>query len=48
MPLVELKDFNTLINNKPVCDQPVNKANKKRMENLAKCQETRAMQQETN
>ena len=39
MSLVEIKDFNALIDNKPFFDQPVKK-NKKRMKNLAKCQET--------
>ena len=35
MPLVEIKDVNALIANKPFFDQPVNK-NKKRMKNLLK------------
>ena len=38
MLLVKIKDFNTLIENKPVFDQPV-KTNKKRIKNLSKCQE---------
>ena len=38
MPLVETKDFNALINNKPFFNQPV-KTNKKHMENVLKCQE---------
>ena len=38
MQLVEIKDFNALIDNKPFFDQPV-KTNKKRMKNLLKCQE---------
>ena len=38
MPLVEIKDFNALIDNKSflICHQ---KTNKKRMKNLPKCQE---------
>ena len=35
MPSVEIKDFHTLIDNKPFFDQPV-KTNKKRMKNLLK------------
>ena len=46
MPLVEIKDFNALIDNKPFFDQPV-KTNKKSMKNFMKCQETMAIQQET-
>ena len=38
MPLVEIKDFNALIDNKPFFDQPV-KTNKKPMKNLLKFQE---------
>ena len=45
--LVEIKDFNALINNKPFFDQSVKKRNKKRMKNLVKCQETMITQQET-
>ena len=45
MPLVEIKDFNALINDKPFFDQPV-KSNKKRMKNFLKCQEMMAIQQE--
>ena len=37
MPLVEIKDFNALIDNKPFFDQPV-KASKKHLKNLLKCQ----------
>ena len=37
MPLVEIKGFNVLIDNKPFFDQPI-KANKKRMKNLSKYQ----------
>ena len=45
MPLVEIKDFNALIDNKPFFDQPV-KHNKKRMKSLLKCQEMMTTQQE--
>ena len=38
MPLVEVKDFNAVIDNK--------KANKKRMKNLLKCQELMTIQQD--
>ena len=38
MTLVEIKDFNALVYNKPFFDQPV-KTNKKCMKNLSKCQE---------
>ena len=44
MPLVEIKDFNALIDNKTFFDQPV-KTNK-RMKNLSKCQEMVTIQQE--
>ena len=37
MPLVQIKDFNALIDNKTLFDQPVK--NKKRMKNLSKCLE---------
>ena len=37
MPLVEIKDYNELIDNKVFSDQ---KRNKKHMKNLLKCQET--------
>ena len=37
MPLVEFKDFNALIDNKPSIDQPVEKT-KKRMKDLSKYQ----------
>ena len=43
--LVEIKDFNTLIDNKPFFHQPVKK-NKKCMKNLSKCQETMTIQQQ--
>ena len=45
MPLVEINDFNALIDNKLFFDQPV-KTNKKRVKNLLKCQEIMTMQQE--
>ena len=45
IPLVEIKDLNELIDNKPFFDQPAKKI-KKRMENLLKCQEMMIMQQE--
>ena len=43
MPLVESKDFNALIDNKPFSEQPV-KTNKKYTKNLLKCQETMTIQ----
>ena len=43
-PLVEIKDFNALIDNETFFDQPV-KTNK-RMKNLSKCQEMVTIQQE--
>ena len=43
MPLVEIKDFNVLIDNKPLFDQPPK--NKKRMKNLLKCQKMITIQQ---
>ena len=46
MPLVEIKNFNALIDNKPFFDQPVKKTNKKRMKNLSKCQKKMIIQQE--
>ena len=45
MPLVEIKNFNALIDNKPFFDQPVNK-NKKHMKSLLKCQEAMTIQHE--
>ena len=39
MVLVEIKDFNALINNKPIFDQPAKKEHE-RMKALLKCQET--------
>ena len=44
--LVEIKDFNLLINNKPFFDQPI-KTNKKHMKSLLKSQEMMTIQQET-
>ena len=44
IPLVEIKDFNALIDNKPSFDQPVR--NKNRAKNLSKYQETMIIQQE--
>ena len=38
MPLVEIKDFNALTDNKPLFDQHV-KTNKKLIKNFLKCQE---------
>ena len=46
IPLVEIKDFNVLIDNKLFFDQLV-KLDKKRMKNLLKCQETMIIQQQT-
>ena len=43
--LVEIKDFNALIDHKPFFDQPI-KTNKKSMKNVLKCQEMMTMQQE--
>ena len=45
MSLVEVKDFNALINNKPFFYQPV-KTNKKLLKQLSKCQEITITQQE--
>ena len=45
MPLVEIKYFNPLIDNKPFFYQPVKK-DKKPMKNLLKCQEIMTIQQE--
>ena len=44
MPLIDIKDFNELINNF-FCDQPI-KTNKNRMENLTKCQDPMIIQKE--
>ena len=46
MPLIETKNFDALIDNKPFFYQPVKK-DKKRMKSLLKCQEMMAIQQET-
>ena len=46
MPLVEIKDFNALIYNKPFFDLPV-KTNKDYMKNMSKCQEMMTVQKET-
>ena len=43
MPLVEIKDFNALIDNKSIFDKPI-KTNKERMKNLSKCQELMTIQ----
>ena len=46
MLLVEIKNFNVLIDNKLFFDQPVKKAkNKKHMKKLPECQEIRIVQQ---
>ena len=45
MHLVEIKDFDALIDNKPFFDQPV-KTNKKHIRNLLKCQEMIIIQPE--
>ena len=45
MPLVEIKDFSTLTDNKSLFDQPVKKKQKVH-ENLLKCQEIMIIQQE--
>ena len=44
MPLVKIKYFSALIENKPIFDQPVK--DKKRMKTLLKCQEMMTIQQE--
>ena len=46
MPLVEIKDFNALIDNKPFFDQPV-KNKQEAYENLSKCHAMMTTQQET-
>ena len=45
MQLVEIKNFNVLIDNELFFDQPV-VANKKCMKNLLKCQEMIALQEQ--
>ena len=39
MPLVEIKEFNALIDNNQFFDLPVKKRSRKPMKNLSKCQE---------
>ena len=46
MPLVEIKDFTALIDNKPFFDQPV-KNKQEASEEHVKCQEIKIIQQET-
>ena len=46
MPLVEIKDFNVLIDNKPFFDQPT-KSKHEAYKNWLKCQETMIIQQES-
>ena len=46
MPLVEIKDFSTLTDNKSLFDQPVKKTKQKVHENSLKCQEIMIIQQE--
>ena len=46
MPLVEIKDFNILIDNKLIFDQAV-KNKQEAYENLSKCQDIMIIQQET-
>ena len=45
MPLLEMKDFNALINNKPFCNQSI-RIIEEAYENLWKCKEAMPMQQE--
>ena len=45
-PLVEIKDFNALLDNKSFFDQLL-KTNNKRSKSLSKCQEVMTIQQET-
>lgn len=45
VPLVEIQDFNALVNNKPFFDQP-GKINQKHIKDLLKCQEITIIQQE--
>ena len=44
MPLVKIKNFSALTENKPIFDQPVK--DKKCMKTLLKCQEMMTIQQE--
>ena len=46
MPLVEIKDFNALINSKPFFDEPVKKNKKEVFENLSKIQEMMTIEQD--
>ena len=46
IPLLQIKSFNALSNNKPVLDQPI-KTNKKRLKNMLKRQEMMTIQHET-
>ena len=46
IPLVEIKNFNALIDKGPFFDQPV-KTNKKRAKNLSKRKETIIIEQKT-
>ena len=45
MPLLEIKDYNALIDNKPFFWSASKKKNKKRMKGLLKCQEMTTIQQ---
>ena len=45
MPLVQIKDFNVLIDNKPFFDQPV-KNKQEAYEKLIECQDIMIIQQE--
>ena len=47
MPLIEIKDFSALIDNKPFFDQPV-KNKQEAHEKLSKCQEIITVEQEIN
>ena len=47
MPLIEIKDFSALIDNKPFFDQPV-KNKQEAHEKLSKCQEIITVKQEIN
>ena len=46
VPLVEIKNLKTLVDDKLFFDQPI-KINKKHMESMLKCQEIIIIQQET-
>ena len=45
IPLVEIKDFNALIDNKPFYDQPI-KSKQEAYESILRCQDMTTMQQE--